>query len=83
MSSDQQPHADPPTADQPAEVAHHTLPDGTVCQACATLDAADGAADGRFGGRHRGIPVKNPRRAVAAMSRAQDRAADRVTAFAG
>ncbi len=52
------------------------------CKACRTIDQADGIEDGNL------FPVlntrvKNERRILETMKQAQDRAADRVTAFAG
>src|SRR5947207_9311971 len=52
------------------------------CPACQIIDAADGQADGRFFSPP-AVHVKNESHVTRALARAQDRAADRVTAFAG
>lgn len=52
------------------------------CPACQIIDAADGRADGRFFTPPQ-VHVKNESAITRSLSRAQDRAADRVTAFAG
>src|SRR5260370_39659550 len=52
------------------------------CPACQIIDAADGQADGRFFSPP-AVHVKNERHVTRALARTQDRAADRVTAFAG
>ncbi|MCU1455291.1 MAG: hypothetical protein JWN46_3437 [Acidimicrobiales bacterium] len=53
-----------------------------TCPACRVIDLADGTEDGKLykvGHYH----AKNERRLVRALLKAQDRAADRVTNFAG
>src|SRR4030081_437724 len=52
------------------------------CPACQIIDAADGQADGRFFSPP-AVHVKNENHVTRALARTQDRAADRVTAFAG
>jgi uncharacterized membrane protein len=53
-----------------------------TCPACRILDAADGVEDGQlFKLEHYRTP--NERRLVATLTRAQDRVADMITAFAG
>src|SRR6195256_511882 len=52
------------------------------CPACQIIDAADGQADGRFFSPP-AVHVKNESHVTRALARTQDRAADRVTAFAG
>jgi len=52
------------------------------CPACQIIDAADGQVDGRFFSPPR-VHVKNESHVVRSLAKAQDRAADRVTAFAG
>lgn len=52
------------------------------CQACAAIDRADGVEDGKlYKVEH--YHVRNESRMVRALLRTQDRAADKVTAFAG
>ena len=52
------------------------------CAACQTIDRADGTEDGWLIPKlqHR---VKNANRLVDSLKRSQDRAADKVTSFAG
>jgi uncharacterized membrane protein len=60
-------------------------PDATSelsCPACQILDAADGSVDGQFFSPPP-VHVRDPNALVAALARAQDRAADAVTGFAG
>src|ERR1700730_6544457 len=52
------------------------------CPACQIIDAADGQADGRFFSPP-AVHVKNESHVTRALARTQDRAAARVTAFAG
>ncbi len=52
------------------------------CPACRVLDAADGSQDGRLFTPPTSH-VKDARHLVRALTRAQDRAADGITAFAG
>ena len=57
-------------------------PSSLKCPACRVIDRADGVEDGKlYKTEH--YPVGNERRMVAAIKRGEDRAADRVTAFAG
>ena len=53
------------------------------CAACRSLDAADGVKDGHLFTPVVAARIRDERRIVQALLRAQDRAADRVTAFAG
>ena len=62
-----------PTADNPRE--HLT------CPACRSLDSLDGTEDGQMFTPV--VAARDERAIVAAVQRAQDRAADRVTTFAG
>jgi uncharacterized membrane protein len=55
---------------------------GLSCPACRILDAADGAEDGRLFAPPPSH-VKDERKLVRTVLRAQDRAADGITAFAG
>ena len=55
----------------------------TNCAACRSLDALDGAVDGHLFTPVVAARIRDERRIVHALLRAQDRAADRVTAFAG
>jgi uncharacterized membrane protein len=53
-----------------------------ACEACRIIDRADGVEDGKlYKTAH--YPVRSERRIVTAIKRTEDRAADRVTAFAG
>jgi uncharacterized membrane protein len=52
------------------------------CAACQVIDQADGVEDGNLY-RVEHYKSRNERNLVAAVAKAQDRAADRVTAFAG
>jgi uncharacterized membrane protein len=53
-----------------------------TCPACHQIDQADGVVDGKlFKTDH--YRTKNESRLIAAVQRAQDRAADHITAFAG
>jgi len=65
----------PPPVD-PTLVAHRD------CPACQALDAADGVQDGRMFSPTN-VHAKNVNILVGLLSRAQDRAADKVTNFAG
>jgi uncharacterized membrane protein len=52
------------------------------CPACRVIDQADGVEDGNlFKLEH--YPIKNERTLLRSLLRAQDRAADKVTSFAG
>ncbi len=51
------------------------------CAACRSLDALDGAQDGQMFTPI--VAARNEKRVVRSLQQAQDRAADRVTAFAG
>ena len=53
------------------------------CAACRSLDALDGVKDGHLFTPIVAAHIRDERRIVQALLRAQDRAADRVTAFAG
>ncbi len=53
------------------------------CPACRSLDAMDGAEDGRMFTPTVATHVRNERAIVQTFQRAQDRAADQITAFAG
>lgn len=53
------------------------------CAACRSLDALDGAVDGHLFTPVVAARIRDERRIVRALLRAQDRAADRVTSFAG
>jgi uncharacterized membrane protein len=57
---------------------HHTL----SCPACRAIDAADGVEDGNLFATL-GPKVRHERHIAEALKDAQDRAADRITAFAG
>jgi len=53
-----------------------------ACPACRIIDQADGVEDGKlFKLEH--FPIRHEGRLVESLQRAQDRAADRITAFAG
>jgi uncharacterized membrane protein len=52
-----------------------------VCAACRNLDALDGAEDGQMFTPV--VAARNEKTIVRSLQQAQDRAADRVTAFAG
>ncbi len=53
-----------------------------ACPACRVIDQADGVEDGNlFKTEH--YPIRNERKLVDSLLRAQDRAADKVTSFAG
>jgi uncharacterized membrane protein len=52
------------------------------CPACKILDAADGVTDGRLF-TPPPVHVKHERKMVQAVEQAQDRVADKITAFAG
>jgi len=52
------------------------------CPACQVLDAADGTVDGRFF-TPPDVHARNEKTILESVSRAQDRAADAVTSFAG
>ena len=54
-----------------------------TCAACRSLDALDGAEDGQLFTPVVAARIGNEKDIVGALQRAQDRAADRVTAFAG
>ena len=59
-----------------------TTPHSQTCQACRIIDRADGVEDGNlYKVEH--YQTRNERKLVGALLRAQDRAADRITAFAG
>src|SRR5437868_1066179 len=66
----------------PSEDPKASLPADDSCSACRSLDAADGALDGQFFSPVT-THVRDERVMVAALARAQDRAADAVTSFAG
>lgn len=53
------------------------------CAACRSLDALDGTQDGHLFTPIVAAHIRDERRIVRTLLRAQDRAADRVTAFAG
>jgi uncharacterized membrane protein len=53
------------------------------CPACRSLDAMDGAEDGRMFTPTVTTRVRNESTIVRALQQAQDRAADQITAFAG
>ena len=53
-----------------------------TCKACTVIDQADGVEDGKLY-RLDHYPVRHERKLVESLTRAQDRAADKVTSFAG
>jgi uncharacterized membrane protein len=73
---------DPPATDAGSSSmldAHDHL----TCPACRSLDSLDGTDDGQLFTPVVAARIGNERAIVASIQRAQDRAADRVTAFAG
>src|SRR6478672_2948164 len=73
-----QPDEGSPPATAPAVNDGH---EHITCPACRSLDALDGAEDGQLFTPV--VAARNERTIVRSLQRAQDRAADRVTAFAG
>jgi len=65
------------TTSSPAADAHEHF----VCAACRSLDALDGAEDGQLFTPI--VAARNEKTLARSLQQAQDRAADRVTAFAG
>ncbi len=55
----------------------------STCHACRSLDALDGAEDGQLFTPIVAARIGNEKTVVRRLQRAQDRTADRVTAFAG
>jgi uncharacterized membrane protein len=72
---EQVPHSAPPSTRDPHEHA--------ACPACRSLDALDGAEDGQLFTPIVAARIGNENAMVRRLQRAQDRTADRVTAFAG
>jgi uncharacterized membrane protein len=70
---------------EPNGAAHKARDDAEhfACPACRSLDAMDGTEDGHMFTPIVATRVRNERTIVRTLLRAQDRAADQVTAFAG
>jgi uncharacterized membrane protein len=69
------------TGSSPVMPGENDVHDHVACAACRSLDALDGAEDGQMFTPL--VAAKNEKTIVRSLQQAQDRAADRVTAFAG
>jgi uncharacterized membrane protein len=69
------------TGSPPATPGGNDVQEHVSCAACRSLDALDGTEDGQMFTPV--VAAKNEKTIVRSLQQAQDRAADRVTAFAG
>jgi len=69
------------TGSSPPTPGESDVHEHVTCAACRSLDALDGAEDGQMFTPL--VAAKNEKTIVRSLQQAQDRAADRVTAFAG